>query len=358
MGTKRVMNAALTLRLYVAGNAPNSLLAIANVRAICDQHFAAAHELEIVDLLLHPQRALADGIIVTPTLLRLRPTPMQRLIGSLNDTPQVLRALGGAVSARASYDSPPDLAQRLAEAEATIAALLSGEVDAVVDSRSATPVLLAEAQGALRESEMRFRQMAESVDQVFFLRDLERSQFFYVSPAYERVFGRSCASLYADAGSWAAMVHPEDRERLSAATAPQAAPAPFDVEYRVVRPDGVERSVRARGFPVYDAGGAVYRFAVVVDDVTERRQLEAQVRQAGKMDAIGQLASGIAHDFNNMLTVILGCAEFVASDVTLAAASTLRTSRKSSRRAGVPPTSPDSCWHSAGSRYCMRSRST
>jgi circadian clock protein KaiB len=83
----------LRLRLYVAGNAPNSVKAIANCRAICDQHFASGHELEIVDLLKHPTRALADGIIVTPTLLKVFPLPVQRVIGSLSDTNQVLLAL-------------------------------------------------------------------------------------------------------------------------------------------------------------------------------------------------------------------------------------------------------------------------
>jgi circadian clock protein KaiB len=83
------------LRLYVAGNAPNSLRAIANARAICDEHFASGHELEIVDLLEHPQQALADGIIVTPTLLRMSPLPVQRMVGNLNDRDQVLLALAG-----------------------------------------------------------------------------------------------------------------------------------------------------------------------------------------------------------------------------------------------------------------------
>ena len=84
---------AIRLRLYVAANAPNSVRAIANVRAICDEHFAEGHELEIVDLLANPKRALADGIIVTPTLLKLMPLPVQRVIGSLSDTNQVLLAL-------------------------------------------------------------------------------------------------------------------------------------------------------------------------------------------------------------------------------------------------------------------------
>ena len=86
---------ALRLRLYIAGSAPNSLRAIANCRAICDEHFASGHELEIVDLLEYPKRALADGIIVTPTLLKLLPLPVQRVIGTLSDTNQVLLALSG-----------------------------------------------------------------------------------------------------------------------------------------------------------------------------------------------------------------------------------------------------------------------
>ena len=85
----------LRLRLYVAGNGPNSLSAVANARAICEEHFAAAHELEIVDLLLHPERAATDGIIVTPTLLKLAPSPVQRLVGSLGDARQLLRTLAG-----------------------------------------------------------------------------------------------------------------------------------------------------------------------------------------------------------------------------------------------------------------------
>jgi circadian clock protein KaiB len=84
--------ATLMLRLYVAGDAPNSLQAIANARRICKDHFAEG-QFEIVDLLEHPLRGMADGIIVTPTLVRLLPIPIQRVIGNLNDTSKVLLAL-------------------------------------------------------------------------------------------------------------------------------------------------------------------------------------------------------------------------------------------------------------------------
>jgi circadian clock protein KaiB len=85
--------AGLRLRLYIAGNAPNSVRAISNLKAICDEHFPSGCGLEIVDLLVHPQRALADGIIVTPTLVKLLPLPVQKVIGTLSDTEQVFQAL-------------------------------------------------------------------------------------------------------------------------------------------------------------------------------------------------------------------------------------------------------------------------
>jgi circadian clock protein KaiB len=86
-------SARLSMRLYVAGQAPNSLRAIANARAICEEHFPRESVLEIVDLLKHPRRGLADGIVVTPTLLRLLPQPIRRMVGNLDDTGQVLLVL-------------------------------------------------------------------------------------------------------------------------------------------------------------------------------------------------------------------------------------------------------------------------
>jgi circadian clock protein KaiB len=84
----------VSLRLYIAGNAPNSLRAVANTKAICQEYLTGRSDLEIVDLLRHPERALADGIIVTPTLVRLKPRPIHRVIGDLSDTAQVLMMLG------------------------------------------------------------------------------------------------------------------------------------------------------------------------------------------------------------------------------------------------------------------------
>jgi circadian clock protein KaiB len=84
----------LTLRLYIANNAPNSVQAVANLEAICKQYLKDAFKLEIIDVLEYPQRALADGVIVTPSLSKIAPSPGTRVVGNLSDKRSVLRALG------------------------------------------------------------------------------------------------------------------------------------------------------------------------------------------------------------------------------------------------------------------------
>ena len=84
----------LTLRLYVAGESPNSSEARANLTALLAGHPPEQYELEIIDFLREPHRALEDGVIVTPTLVKLTPLPLQRIIGTLCERPKVLAALG------------------------------------------------------------------------------------------------------------------------------------------------------------------------------------------------------------------------------------------------------------------------
>ena len=85
----------LTLRLYVAGQAPNSLEAQSNLTAILEKELGGRHyHLEVVDFLREPQRALRDGVIVTPTLVKIAPPPISRIIGTLRETLKVIHALG------------------------------------------------------------------------------------------------------------------------------------------------------------------------------------------------------------------------------------------------------------------------
>ena len=87
------------LRLYVAGEALNSAQALANLTALCRAQLPDRHEIEIVDVVREPKRALLDGILMTPTLLKLAPSPVRMIVGTLSQTQVVLRALGLAALA-------------------------------------------------------------------------------------------------------------------------------------------------------------------------------------------------------------------------------------------------------------------
>lgn len=82
------------LRLYIADHAPNSIQAVANLAAICKEHLQGKFKLEVIDVLEYPWRALADGILVTPSLTKLSPSPAAKIVGNLSDTSSVLHALG------------------------------------------------------------------------------------------------------------------------------------------------------------------------------------------------------------------------------------------------------------------------
>ena len=84
----------VVMRLYIANDAPNSIRAVANLAAICKEHLKDKFKLEIIDVLETPLRALADGILVTPSLTKVSPSPAARIVGNLSDKSSVLHALG------------------------------------------------------------------------------------------------------------------------------------------------------------------------------------------------------------------------------------------------------------------------
>jgi circadian clock protein KaiB len=84
---------SISLRLYIASGTPNSILAISNLQAIVDEHLAGHHSLEIIDVLKEPSRAIADGVLVTPTLVKIQPPPKVSIIGNLGEKEKVLCAL-------------------------------------------------------------------------------------------------------------------------------------------------------------------------------------------------------------------------------------------------------------------------
>jgi diguanylate cyclase (GGDEF)-like protein/PAS domain S-box-containing protein len=149
-----------------------------------------------------------------------------------------------------------------------------------------------QAEQALRESEEQFRQLAGNIPQVFWITDVAQKELIYVSPAYERVTGRSIATLQADPRSWLDAVHAEDRERVRKARA-AALRGNYDEIFRVVRPDGAVRWVRDRAFPVRDAEGRVHRIAGIGEDITDRRDAEERLMYLAHYDALTSLPNRV-----------------------------------------------------------------
>lgn len=172
-----------------------------------------------------------------------------------------------------------------------------------------------EAEAALRDSEARFRQLAENIDQVFWFTAVDRQQMFYVSPAFERIWGVPVQALYDNPQLWLERIHPDDREQAESGfhAWSRADCVDYEIEYRIAGAGGKTRWIHDRCTPICDAAGNRVRLSGIAEDVTARKQaadererLQGQLQQAQKMEAIGHLTGGIAHDFNNILASILG----------------------------------------------------
>jgi PAS domain S-box-containing protein len=133
------------------------------------------------------------------------------------------------------------------------------------------------AEAVLRESEQRFRQLAESIREVFWMTDAAKTQMIYISPGYEQIWGRTCESLRASPRDWLEAIHPDDRQRVLEAAFSKQLSGLYDEQYRIVRPDGSIRWIEDRAFPIADESGQIYRIAGLAEDITERKMAEQRL---------------------------------------------------------------------------------
>ncbi|MCK6578285.1 MAG: PAS domain S-box protein [Anaerolineae bacterium] len=156
------------------------------------------------------------------------------------------------------------------------------------------------AEAALRESEERFRQLAENIHEVFYLNDAQKQQILYISPAYEQIWGRSRESLYQDSHSFVEPIHPDDRPAVIASFEQQRQGHTVDITYRLVHPDGKIRWVRSRAFPVI-MDGQLRRIAGIAEDITALRETETNLKRLTEQMADVQEAERreIAHELHD-----------------------------------------------------------
>lgn len=134
-----------------------------------------------------------------------------------------------------------------------------------------------QVEAALRESDERFHQMADNIQEIFWMLDARTKHVLYVTEAYETITGRSCASLRDNPTSYQEMFHPEDRVRVLTRLEEATQSGVFDEEFRIVRADHAVRWISVRGFPVRDLAGAVLRLVGIAQDISARKSAEEQM---------------------------------------------------------------------------------
>jgi PAS domain S-box-containing protein len=168
-----------------------------------------------------------------------------------------------------------------------------------------------QTQSALRDSEERFRQLTDNIEDVFWMFSVPSRALEYVSPAYTAIWGRNADLLEREPGSWLDAVHADDRAYIESLWAALPDQPHYEAEFRIVLADGSLRWVRDRLFPVRDSYDQVYRVARVTSDVTRRKEMEGLLRAADSNK--NEFLATLAHELRNPLSPIRNAAALLGS---------------------------------------------
>jgi PAS domain S-box-containing protein len=197
-----------------------------------------------------------------------------------------------------------ELEERVQERTADLLALNEALQDEIAARR--------EREAELRASELRFRQLAENIEEVFWLAEPEEERLVYVSPGFEAVWGRPVMDAHEHSQQVLQDVDPQDRDVLKDLWLGRSNE---EQEFRIIRADGGIRWLRGRAFPVEGEPGAARRIAGVLSDVTAQKEAEMALVFAERLSTAGRMAASLSHEINNPLQSAIGCVDLAREDL-------------------------------------------